>query len=190
MDAFLQHVGSPGVIDIGFTVTRQRSISEILHGLPAAAPERRWFEAGILQSAFPEGEFNCWGVPSGAKPRFRETQVGDLFLMFPHVGANGGLAQIGVVRALCPNDCSEASRLLWPRTPDHRLFPWIFFFRTEVGFREWSDFLRDMGYAENWDPRGQYRRIAADRLGRWGGADGYLQFLRGDCGFKAPTDSA
>src|SRR5690606_11282954 len=140
--------------------------------LPADAPERRYFESDRqLYSSFPDDQFNCWGLPSNAEPRFRDTSVGDLVLFIPHIGShNGGIHQIGIVASKCPVRAHSASRTLWPRTPNDRLFPWIFFFHAELGYRGWFEFLDDIGYQENWDPRGWYRRIAPSRLQRWGGA--------------------
>ncbi|MGI8926372.1 MAG: hypothetical protein ACR2HN_06965 [Tepidiformaceae bacterium] len=183
MEVFLQHVGSPGNHDIAFTVTKRRDIDDVAQSLPPDAPERPWFEGQSLRNAFPGGSFNCWGVPPGAEPRFRATNVGDLVLFFPQAGVNGALEQIGVIKALCPVQCWDASRVLWPSTPGDRLFPHVFFFKTEIGYREWSSFLDDVDYSPDWDPRGWYRRIASRRLHKWGGAEGYLSFLRGSCGF-------
>lgn len=185
MDMFIQHVGSPGNTDISFTVTNTCGINDVLQSLTPDSPEWRWFAGPELRSAFPNGEFNCWGVPPGAKKRFQSTKIGDVVLIFPTAGVNGALEQIGLIRALCSVDCWDASRVLWPKTPGNRLFPHVFFFETEVGYREWPRFLEDLGYHPDWDPRGWYRRVAPDRFQRWGGAEGYLQFLRGDCGFQA-----
>ncbi len=186
MKAFIAHVGSPGNIDIGYTVTRLRHVDELLNGLPPGAPERRYFESDpVFKKAFPDGTFNCWGVPSRAKPSFDRTQVGDLVLMLPSIGVNGGVEQLGVVEAVCRVECWEASRILWPDTPDARLFPYLFFFRTRVGFRTWADFLTDMGYSPDWNPRGYYRSIGKSRLMPHGGALGYLRFLQGQCGFRS-----
>jgi hypothetical protein len=41
----------------------------------------------------------------------------------------------------CPFECYEASRILWPDTPYERLYPYLYFFDTEVGFRGWFEFL-------------------------------------------------
>jgi hypothetical protein len=183
MDVFLQHVGSPGNRDIEYTVTRPRRIDEIVNALTAGL-ERDWFMGPDLRSAFPSGSFNCWGVPPGAEARFKATKVGDLVLIFPQAGVNGALEQFGVVKVLCPLDCWEASQVLWPQTPGARLFPHLFFFASEVGYREWPTFLIDVDYSPDWDPRGWYRRIAPERFRKWGGASGYLEFLRDGGGFK------
>jgi len=67
---------------------------------------------------------------------------------------------------------------------DQRLYPWLIFFDTENGYRDWYDFLDDVGYKENWNPRGWYRRIKEPHFAKWGGADGYLRCLRDESGFR------
>lgn len=179
------HVGHMNAIDIDYTVKRRRTIAEMHEALPMDAPERPYFSnAGELSSAFPEGRFNCWGVPSLAEPSFNKTKVGDLVLIVPYIGIHGGgITHVGVVRAKCPVRCHAASRLLWPRTPDARVFPLIFFFHSETGFRGWFEFLDDVGIKKNWDPRGWYRPVLTERFKRWGGPAGYLEFLRSECRF-------
>ena len=180
------HVGHPGHIDIGYTVTRKRSISEIIDALPHDAPEREFFlNDALLHKAFPNGQFNCWGIPGRAEPSFKRTEIGDLLLIVPWMGIHdGGVHQLGIIKALCPVRALIASQILWPDTPHDRLYPWLFFFDTEEGLRPWFEFLSDMGYKENWHPRGWYRRIADSPFLRWGGPQGYLEFLRSKCGFR------
>jgi len=185
------HVGHPGNVDIGYTVTCRRSLSELRNSLPVDAPERSYFsETGELSRVFPSGAFNCWGVPSLAEPSFDKTAVGDLVLFAPSIGVRGGIEQLGIVMAKCPIRAHAASRVLWPKTPENRLFPLLFFFETEIGVRGWFDFLEDIGYAQNWEPRGWYRPIADKRFERWGGAENYLEFLRKECAFKPLPRSA
>ncbi len=185
MKVFIMHVGHPGNIDIGWTVMRRRAVDELVAKLPDDAPEREYLQTDRrFVSAFPDGDFNCWGVPGNAEPSFIKTEPGDLVLMIPHIGVHGGgIHQLGIVRTKCPVRAYHASRILWPETPNERLFPWLFFFHTEVGYRSWFEFLQDVGYNENWDPRGWYRQIAEHRFTQWGGAEGYLQFLRQTCAF-------
>lgn len=187
MQVFIMHVGFPGNIDIQYTVTQRRSIDEITNELPKDAPERTYFETDqVLRNAFRSREFNCWGVPVRAEPSFNKTQVGDLVLFLPTIGKeDGGIQQLGIIKAKAPVRCYEASRILWPNTPQDRLFPFLFFFYTEVGFRPWLDFLDDVDINRDWDPRGWYRPIATKRFQKWGGPAGYLKFLREECGFRS-----
>jgi len=132
------HVGHPGNVDITYMVTQRRTVQELMDHLPPDAPERSFFEDDpIFRAAFPTKDFNCWGVPSRAEPSFEKTDIGALVLIVPSIGSEGGIAQIGIVKAKCPIRCYEASRILWPDTPDERLFPFIFFFDMEVGRRSW-----------------------------------------------------
>lgn len=185
MQVFIMHVGHPGHVDIKYTVTRSRSIEEVLAKLPPMAPERSYFESDPdLHRAFPSGRFNCWGVPSRAAPSFNRTRVGDVVLFAPWIGVHkGGIHQLGVIKAKCPVHCLAASRVLWPDTPEARLFPLIFFFDSEVGFRGWFEFLEDVGYKSNWNPHGWYRRIDPSRFEPHGGAVGYVRTLRKHHGF-------
>ncbi len=107
-----------------------------------------------------------------------------MVLFIPTIaGPEGGVHQIGVVRSIYPQLANESSKILWPKTPHDRLFPYLFFFNTEIGFRPWHEFLKDVGIASNWDPKGWYRVIANHRFDEWGGPQGYLLFLRERCGF-------
>jgi len=187
MQIFIMHIGYPGNVDVKYTVTRLRTIPEILAALPPNAPEVDYFRSDpILHAAFPDGRFNCWGVPRRAEPSFSQTEVGDVVLIIPWIGLHGGgVQQIGVVKAKCPFECYAASRILWPDTPYDRLYPYLFFFDTEVGFRMWFEFLGDVGIQETWNPRGWYKRIASWRFDKWGGPEGYLHVLRTQHGFRS-----
>jgi hypothetical protein len=122
MNIFLMHVDHPGNVDIEYTVTR-RSITELLDKLPSNAPELAYFESAELAAAFPDRQFNCWGVPGRAEPAFRRTRVGDVVLIAPSAGLHGGgVQQIGLIKALCRIEAYEASRILWPKTPYDRCF--------------------------------------------------------------------
>ena len=91
MQVFLMHVGHPGHIDIDYTIKRQRSSGEILKNIPRDSPERDFFENGpAFSTAFPTGNFHCWGVPPKAKPAFEDTNVGDLILFAPWIGIQKG----------------------------------------------------------------------------------------------------
>jgi hypothetical protein len=147
MQVFIMHVGHPGHVDIPYTVTRRRVVSELLADLPSDAPERTFFERDEqFRRSFPDGEFHCWGIPPRAKPAFDDTDIGDLILIIPWIGVHrGGVHQLGTVKAKCPEAAFHASKLLWPNTPFELPYPWLLFFDTEVGYRDWYDFLDDVG---------------------------------------------
>ncbi len=155
MNVFLMHIGEPGNVDVAYTIAAKRTRAEMLAGLRPGSMEEQFFRSdATFQNAFPNGEFNCWGIPPGALPRFRETQVGDLVLFFPRAGQNGALEYIGVVKAKCDFECWDSSKILWPNTPHQKPFPFIFFFDSEAGNRYWPDFLDEIGYNPNWYPGG------------------------------------
>lgn len=190
MKVFLMHVGSPGNVDINYTVTRTRTVNELIEKLPEGSQELDFFKSDLeLKTAFPDGHFNCWGIPINAEPRFNETEPGDLVLFAPTIGLeDGGIHQLGIIRSKCPTRAYNASRILWPDTPKERLFPFIFLFHSEIGFRGWYDFLEDIDYSPNWNPQGWYRKIGTSRFDKWNGPQGYLEFLRLECGFT-PLES-
>jgi len=186
MQAFLQHVGHQNRQHISDTVTTVRTIDELLRGLPLSAPERAFFDqSNELRAPFPNGCFNCWGLMGRAEARFNELKVGDLVLMVPHIGVHGGgVQQLGVVKVKCPDRCYEASRLLWPNIEDRsKLYPFLFFFDTEIGFCSWYKFLNDVGFNERFNPRGYFLRLDTARFDHWGGVEGYLAHLRTKYGF-------
>ena len=180
------HVGHPGHVDIAYTVTRRRTVQELLQGLSLDAPERAFFESDQeFTRAFPDGRFHCWGIPPKAESAFHDTCIGDLILFAPWIGIHGGgIHQVGTVQAKCPVPASLASRILWPDTPHDLPYPWLLFFNTEVGKRDWYDFLDDLGFGERWNPRGWYRRLSDAHFGKWRGVEGYLHFLRNESGFR------
>ncbi|MEG4281385.1 DUF3883 domain-containing protein [Microcoleus sp. MON1_C1] len=187
MDVFLMHVGQSNTIDLGYTVSRTFCIQEVVNLLPDDAPEKSFFASEELRSCFPNGMFNCWGVPVKAKPSFEKTKVGDLVAFAPEIGEHGGIDYFGFVKSVCPVSCHAASRILWPETPNARFFPWLFFFDTELGHVPWATFLEQVQYAPNWNPRGWYRRIDAKKFKVWGGGQGYAQHLRSNFGFTPLT---
>ena len=179
------HVGHQNAVDLDWTVTKKRKISELVERLPEG-PERDYFAHDAhLKQAFPSGEFNCWGVPERAEPAFMKTEEGDLVFFAPHIGIHGGgITSIGVVKAIPRGRFPNASHILWPETPRQRIFPWLFFFDAEIGFLFWYEFLRDAGYGEGWNPRGWYKNLQNAQFTAQGGCSGYLQYLRNEKGFK------
>ncbi|MEA5447901.1 formylglycine-generating enzyme family protein [Leptolyngbya sp. CCNP1308] len=131
-----------------------------------------------MRQNFPLGNFNCWGLPERAEPSFLKTNVSDLVVFAPEIGSEGGVKYFGFVKAICPVRCYAASRILRPETPDDRLFPFLFFFDTEKGCIPWSNFLEELQYKSNWNPRGWYRAIDTKRFSKWGSKENYAQHLR------------
>lgn len=189
MNIFLMHVGHNNAIDLDYTVKRKRSVTELVSALPSGSTERDFYESdSSLRRGFPDGRFNCWGVPPRAKPAFDETEIGDLVVFAPWIGVHGGGIQYaGIVRAIYRSEAWDSSRVFWPETPNDRLFPWIYFFETATGFRDWYSFLDDVGIGHGWNPRGWYKRIQPERFKSFGGPTGYVRFLR-ENGFPELTN--
>jgi hypothetical protein len=179
------HIGHQNCIDIDFTLKRRRGFDELIVKLPEGSEREYFSNDKHLRAAFPQGTFNCWGVPIRAHPAFLETAVGDVVLFAPWIGVHeGGIYYLGVVKAICELECWNASRILWPETPDDRLFPWLIFFDTEVGYHEWYRFLDDVEIGHKWNPRGWYRQIQSSHFSHFGGVEKYVEHLRNDIGFR------
>ncbi len=181
---FIMHAATRGTINLKYTVGNRRRFREIAESLPEASGEREYFERDVdLHRSFTVPQFNCWGVPSAAKPSFDRTQVGDLVLFVGTLGDDAAIEHIGVVRAKCPFPCHDSSRVLWPEAEENKAYPLLFFFDTEIGSRPWDRFCEDINLP-GFNPRGWYKRVGIERFASYGGPAGYLRFLRSACGFS------
>jgi hypothetical protein len=134
MNGFIMHVGHQNTVDIAWTMAKRRRIDEMVSQLPAGEERAYFANDKELHSAFPSGVFNCWGVPPGASGQFENTAVGDAVFFAPFIGIHGGgIHYLGIIKAICRCRCSNVSGILWPQTPNHRVFPHVFFFDTETG---------------------------------------------------------
>jgi len=170
------HVGYPGNVDVKYTVEKTRYIYELIEKLNNDGPELQYFKNNKFQDTFKSGIFNCWGVPERAEETFNKTNIGDLVLIIPEIGIHGGgVSHIGIIEEKCPFRCYQASHILWPNTPFDRLFPHIFFFKSEEGFIPWDIFLNELGISKNWNPRGWYRKIDNKRFNSFNGPEGLFK---------------
>jgi hypothetical protein len=182
--AFIMHAATKGSINLEYTVTKRRNVRELLRGLSKGSAEREYFNSDtVLDRTFRDGWFNVWGVPRGASPSFDRTQIGDLVLFVGQLSEDAAIKQLGIVKAKCPIECPNASRLLWPEAPPDKSYPLLFFFDTEVGSRPWLEFKTDIDDVR-YNPRGWYKQIGNERFRGFGGPSGYLRFLRQVCGFN------
>jgi hypothetical protein len=186
---FIMHAATRGAMNLEYTVANRRRFREITSALPEESEEREYLATDdVLHRSFPTPLFNCWGVPSAARPSFNRTRVGDLVLFMGTIREGAAIEHIGVVRTKCPFPCHDSSRILWPEVEMGKAYPLLFFFDTEVGHRSWDDFCRDIG-SPGYDPRGWYKRIGSERFAAFGGPAGYLRYLRTECGFTSlPAD--
>ena len=180
---FIMHAATRGSRNLEYSVTRRRNRREIARALPKDSMEYEYFlEDVALDNAFPSGYFNCWGVPLGALPSFRRTNVGDLILFVGSLGEGAAIRQIGIVKVKCPIQCPLASKILWPEAAEGKTYPLLFFFDTEVGYHDWEAFTREIG-RPGYNPMGWYKQIGNEFFEDLGGPAGYLQKLREKYGF-------
>ncbi len=187
MDIFIMHIGQEGSVDINYTISKKRTKEELMVNLPQNSKEKEFFKKDKnFNISFSNGLFNCWGIPKRAQPSYDKTNVNDLVLFVSTIGVHPecGIKYIGIVKAKSDMDFFDSSQILWPKTPKAKLYPLLFFFNTEIGFRHWTNFLDDLQISQNWNPRGWYRKLDNSRFNKWGGSNKYLDFLRNDCGFK------
>ena len=164
------HIGYENKIDIGYTITHRVSFEEIVSKLQPG-PERDFFiNDEQLHAAFPQGKFNCWGVPFDAHPAFIETEIGDAVFFAPWIGNQGGhIGCLCIIKAICEMELRQASHIFWPETPNNREFPYVFFFDTEIGNLDWYKFLNDLKINRGWHPQGWYRKILPRHFNEFGG---------------------
>lgn len=136
-----------------------------------------------LRDTFPQGSFNAWGVPTGAKSVIKQLNVGDAMLLIRTTGGDGDIPALCIVDAYWKHQMLDLSQALWgsPR------FPYIFFFDTEAISLTWTDFKEHVDYAPNFRPSGNVYRVRRDRLDRFGGVEGYLDYIREDEGSSPST---
>jgi hypothetical protein len=78
------------------------------------------------------------------------------------------------VRVFRPDELRDLSFALW----GNQKFPYIFFFRTEELTLSWPELREHLGYAPNFDPRGNFYSVVSQRLDTFGGVEGYVRYLR------------
>jgi len=175
MNIYYHHIGEKGANeDFPKTIYSQRPISLIKDAIPESHSMK---EAWILrlEDEFPSGYFNCWGVPSGAQSVIRTMAEGDAVLFVESVHwPIGMIPAFGQIKAFFREELPSLSNELWgdPR------YPYVFFFDTERLDLSWFEFLEHVGYKENFNPRGMFYRVQDERLDGFGGASGYLNYLR------------
>jgi 5-methylcytosine-specific restriction protein A len=173
MKLFYHHVGKVGSQeDFKKTVFKRVPIS-ILNTIPPTEPYRN----DIIQSvraAFPDGSFNCWGVPSGADSVVRRLEVGDAVLLVETVGEFGNIPVLGIVSAFWKCQLRDLSEALWGESK----YPYVFFFNTETIDLTWEQFLNDVGFKENFNPRGKFYSVKDKSLDSFGGVSKYVDHLR------------
>ena len=98
----------------------------------------------------------------------RNLQVGDAVLLVERAGEFGNIPALGVVEAFWKIQRRELSRALWGESK----YPYVFFFHTRKIDLSWPQFVEDVGFKPNFDPRGKFYSVATKRLESFGGPAG------------------
>lgn len=174
MKVFYHVVGLEGANeDFKKTVFGKQSISTVKRNIPDTSP----YKAEIIRSlekTFPDGQFNAWGVPAGAKSVIKNLQTGDAVLLVESIGMNGKVPALGIVDVFGPEELKELSKAFW----GNERFPFIFFFRTEKLNLTWEEMHRELGFDPNYRPPALFHHIKEERLRFFGGAEGYVKKIR------------
>jgi hypothetical protein len=173
MELYYHHVGLTGAReDFPKTVFRSVPISVVRQNVPDDWPHKAEL-LRRLKAHFPEGEFNCWGVPAGAFNAIRRMWVGDVVLLLKTIGVMGTAPAMGEVIAFWPDQLPTLSEALWGKDQ----FPYIFFFHTELlSNLTWEQMRSDFNYSQNYRPPTYISRVRD--LSAYGGAERYVAHLR------------
>lgn len=165
MTAFFQHVGEENSArDFPKTLVSESgnalrfNYRQIEKSLPLSKDAHEQLRAACEELA--PGGFQIWGVPRGAISVLKQVVPGDVFLLLRTRGAEGRFGYAGRVVAVPRCDAISASTELWGEDR----FPLLLFLDGGASELPWHEFRQQLGYAENWDPRGQTYRIVPDRL--------------------------
>jgi 5-methylcytosine-specific restriction protein A len=172
MKLFYHHVGKAGADEDFKKTVFNRVPNSSLEIIPHSEPYRPDIIRGV-NAAFPEGSFNCWGVPSGADMVIRRLEVGDVVLLVKTTGEYGEIPALGMVKGFWKQQLRELSEALWGEGK----YPYVFFFNTQVLDLTWMEFVEDLGIKPNFEPRGRFFSVATKRLAAFGGAAGYVDYL-------------
>jgi hypothetical protein len=174
MTAFYHHVGAEGArADFPKTVYQGLPVAGVVDHIQLNSPEAIELIHAI-ETAFPDGYCNAWGVPEGAIHVIRRLSEGDIVFLIQSLRfTEPGLVCICRVDAYQPIKLPELSEHLW----QNQKYPYIFFFKTMKTDISWQDFRELIGYTQNFNPRGQFLSISSERLAALHGVDGLLAQL-------------
>lgn len=171
---FFHHVGKQGAQrDFPKTVYSKVNIDQIRRN----SKDTTLLTA--LETSFPEGRFNVWGVPANALTS-NPLEVGDFVLLIGHVYQlenrtfDGDFEVLGEVKVCIPTLFYNLSIALWGESR----FPYLFFFDAETINLKWSDFRQLLGYQDRYRPQGMLSSVRDDRLAHVGGVQGFVEAIR------------
>jgi 5-methylcytosine-specific restriction protein A len=174
MRLYFHHVGESGSRrDFPRTVWNAVSIKTVEDNIPADDP----FRSPILRelrAKFPEGTFNCWGVPQGASTIIERLSTGDVVLLVESIRLAGSVPALCQVAVFYPRIFSKLSVALWGE--GH--FPYIFYFHTERLHLSWEELKEKLGYAPRFDPRGKFYSVKEGRPEDFLSHAAFVEWLR------------
>lgn len=174
MKLYYHHVGKKGANeDFKKTVFSRVPISMVEQTVSDDEPNKSKLVSELYRN-FPNGSFNCWGVPNGAARVIKNLQVGDAVLLIEDASLLGGnIPALCVIKVFLRQEFLSLSYALWGSSH----FPFIFFFDTIPLDLSWVDFKSDVGYSENYSPQGYFLAVADNKLDSLGGAEKYVKYL-------------
>jgi len=172
MDLFFHHVGQIGAKkDFPKTVFSKHAITDLISN--GILRDNNLIEQ--LKNKFSDGKFNCWGVPAGAASVIRNLKEEDYVLLVESSRIDGMIPALCPVKVFWRHELRELSEYLWGDSK----FPFIFFFNTIQLDLPWIEFIDNLGYKENFSPRGNFYKISSIRLAKAGGAATYVHNILG-----------
>ena len=109
MRLFFHHVGQKGADeDFKKTVYKDISIETIEGNVPASYPHRDEL-LNRLRQEFPNGLFNCWGVPAGAKSVIKNLAAGEVVLLVHSATEYGQVPVLCHVQVFWPDELRDLS---------------------------------------------------------------------------------
>jgi hypothetical protein len=174
MKLYFHHVGETGANrDFPKTVYNKRDVSLVSKHVPDSLPQKQ-FIVGQLDRHFPDGKFNCWGVPSGASKIIRNLRVGDSVLLVKTIRLGGEVSTLCEVKVYCPVELHDLSFELWG---EHR-FPYVFFFNSITLEMSWEKLKEELGYKENYDPSGKFYPVADGKPHNFKSHQDYVAYIK------------
>jgi len=174
MRLYFHHVGESGSRrDFPRTIWNEVSIRTVEQNIAVDNP----FRSHILRdlnTKFPDGRFNCWGVPHGASTIIKHLGVGDVVLLVESIRLEGSIPALCPVSVFHPQVLTQLSSALWGESH----FPYVFFFHTERLRLSWDQLKEHLGYRPRFDPRGKFYRVKEEKPSTFPSQDAYIRWLR------------
>jgi 5-methylcytosine-specific restriction protein A len=174
MQLYFHHVGESGSKrDFPRTVWNEVSIRTVEDNVPLDNPYRGLLLRD-LNSRFPDGRFNVWGVPQGASTVIKKLSSGDAVLLIESIRLAGSVPALCPVSVFYPQPLSELSTALWGEAH----FPYVFFFHTQPLRLSWDELKEHLGYAPRFDPRGKFYSVKVGKPAEFSSHAAFVDWLQ------------